>query len=124
MEPEKDGLGGPLVPGLGEENIEAPLPYSASGEPTQRTRRNSSRGWLYATIILCCYGFFKEFKASEPFLTPYLVDFKNFTKNEVCISTYRYDSLKHESIKRLRVRHLASPCTIERLNRQVKRTQY
>ena len=45
----------------------------------------SSRGkaWIYGAVILCCYGFFKEFKPSEPFLTPYLVDYKNFTKDEV-----------------------------------------
>lgn len=41
--------------------------------------------WIFATVMLCCYGFFKEFKPSEPFLTPYLTssDTKNFTKDEV-----------------------------------------
>ena len=40
--------------------------------------------WLLATILLSCYGFFKEFKPSEPFLTPYLTsEVKNFTKDEV-----------------------------------------
>ena len=40
--------------------------------------------WVFATVMLCCYGFFKEFKPSEPFLTPYLTsDIKNFTKDEV-----------------------------------------
>lgn len=28
--------------------------------------------WLKATLLLCLYGFFKEMKPSEPFLTPYL----------------------------------------------------
>ena len=42
------------------------------------------RHWIFATLMLCCYGFFKEFKPSEPFLTPYLTsDVKNFTKDEV-----------------------------------------
>ena len=42
------------------------------------------RHWIFATVMLCCYGFFKEFKPSEPFLTPYLTsDTKNFTKDEV-----------------------------------------
>lgn len=41
--------------------------------------------WIFATVMLCCYGFFKEFKPSEPFLTPYLTsDIKNFTKDQVC----------------------------------------
>lgn len=42
------------------------------------------RHWIFATVMLCCYGFFKEFKPSEPFLTPYLTsEIKNFTKDEV-----------------------------------------
>ena len=81
-----------------EESAEAPLPEhggpNAPSNPLStpsvsklffrapRGDRASTR-WLYATVILCCYGFFKEFKPSEPFLTPYLVDFKNFTKDEV-----------------------------------------
>lgn len=28
--------------------------------------------WIKATLLLCSYGFFKEMKPSEPFLTPYL----------------------------------------------------
>ena len=42
--------------------------------------------WLYATACLLLYGFFKEFKPSEAFLTPYLrsaTDGKNFTSDEV-----------------------------------------
>lgn len=79
-----------IAPGIdpGEETIvEAPLFYSGPAA-TVASRRDPdvwrSKGWLYATVILCCYGFFKEFKASEPFLTPYLVDYKNFTKDQVC----------------------------------------
>lgn len=53
----------------------------------------SSKRWLYATIILCCYGFFKEFKPSEPFLTPYLVDFKNFTKDQVSCPSHTYPTI-------------------------------
>ena len=30
------------------------------------------RFWVKATFLLCLYGFFKEMKPSEPFLTPYL----------------------------------------------------
>ena len=28
--------------------------------------------WKLTTALICCYGFFKEMKPSEPFLTPYL----------------------------------------------------
>ncbi len=75
------------------EGAEAPLPRHDAPEAATEVSRffflapRGSRGstrWLYATIILCSYGFFKEFKPSEPFLTPYLVDFKNFTKSQVC----------------------------------------
>ena len=44
------------------------------------------RLWLYSTICLLLYGFFKEFKPSEAFLTPYLRgsdDGKNFSSHQV-----------------------------------------
>lgn len=40
--------------------------------------------WIKATLLLCCYGFFKEMKPSEPFLTPYLKGPpKNLTEEEL-----------------------------------------
>lgn len=42
-----------------------------------------SKLWIYSTIILLCYGFLKEFKPSEAFITPYLEEGKNLTKHEV-----------------------------------------
>ena len=53
-------------------------------------RNNNSRPWVYFTVIICCYGFFKEFKPSEAFLTPYLVDSKNFTTLEVNSQIYPF----------------------------------
>lgn len=38
--------------------------------------------WIKATILLCSYGFFKEMKPSEPFLTPYLKA-KNLTEADL-----------------------------------------
>ncbi len=63
-----------------------PQPDACVSNEAPMARSGSSRMWLYATIILCCYGFFKEFKASEPFLTPYLVDDKKIPRDEVCIT--------------------------------------
>jgi len=65
-----------------------PPPYCEDDEAVSSTaaavRSGWRHSWILATIVLCLYGFFKEFKPSEPFLTPYLTsDFKNFTKNEV-----------------------------------------
>jgi hypothetical protein len=37
----------------------------------------------------CVLGFFTHFKPAEPFLTPYLVDFKNFTLDQVRTSNDR-----------------------------------
>ncbi len=53
-------------------------------------QQTSRRQWIYATVVLCCYGFFKEFKPSEPFLTPYLEDSKNFTKDQVNAEIYPF----------------------------------
>lgn len=36
--------------------------------------------WLKVSILLCVFGFVKEFRPSEPFITPYLMgEWKNFT---------------------------------------------
>ena len=61
-------------------------------EPESATPATPVRrwAWVYVTVIVCLYGFFKEFKPSEPFLTPYLVDSKNFTKAEVNSEIYPY----------------------------------
>lgn len=61
-----------------------------SPQPPARPRVSSGRPWIYFTVILCCYAFFKEFKPSEAFLTPYLVDSKNFTNDEVNSEIYPY----------------------------------
>ena len=39
--------------------------------------------WIKATLLLCSYGFFKEMKPSEPFLTPYLKAQKNMTEEDL-----------------------------------------
>ncbi|XP_021966986.1 thiamine transporter 1 [Folsomia candida] len=51
--------------------------------------------WKWISLILCAYGFFKEFRPSEPFVTEYLIEYKNFTKSTVVhvaypIATYSY----------------------------------
>ncbi|XP_012278659.1 thiamine transporter 2-like [Orussus abietinus] len=53
-------------------------------------------GWKGISLILCTFGFFKEFRPSEPFITDYLTgSWKNFTRSEVNqeifpVSTYAY----------------------------------
>lgn len=40
--------------------------------------------WLQTCLLLCMYGFFKELRPSEPFLTEYLLGpQQNLTENEV-----------------------------------------
>ena len=40
--------------------------------------------WKVTTFLLCCYGFFKEIRPSEPFLTEYLIsNHTGVTENEV-----------------------------------------
>ena len=64
-------------------------PEAADHVPVAATPR--SWRWIYATVMLCLYGFFKEFKPSEPFLTPYLESSaKNFTRDEVNGEIYPY----------------------------------
>ncbi|XP_039711496.1 thiamine transporter 2 isoform X2 [Pteropus medius] len=55
-----------------------------------------SRSWLYATVILCLFGFFSMMRPSEPFLIPYLSGpDKNLTSTEMTneifpVWTYSY----------------------------------
>lgn len=45
------------------------------------SRPKSSRWrWIYSTVLLCSYGFFKEFLPSEPYLTAYLDNETNASK--------------------------------------------
>lgn len=49
--------------------------------------------WIYSTVVLLLYGFFKELKPSEAFLTPYLTndtDGKNFSVDAVNDDVYPY----------------------------------
>lgn len=39
--------------------------------------------WIKISLVLCMFGFLKEFRPGEPFVTDYLTDFKNFTIAEV-----------------------------------------
>ena len=41
--------------------------------------------WLFITLLLCLYGFLKELRPSEPFITEYLIEPKwvNITLEEV-----------------------------------------
>jgi hypothetical protein len=44
--------------------------------------------WLKLSILLCVFGFVKEFRPSEPFIIPYLTgEWKNFT--DQVVSYYR-----------------------------------
>ena len=46
--------------------------------------------WKITTFLLCCYGFFKEIRPSEPFLTEYLIsNHTGVTEDQV-----RFNALK------------------------------
>ena len=48
--------------------------------------------WLWTTLLLCMYGFLKELRPSEPFITEYLIEPKwvNITLEEVTIYDYTF----------------------------------
>ena len=69
------------------------MDVSAAARPPSSSSCNSrrrERPWVYFTCMICCYGFFKEFKPSEAFLTPFLRDSKHFTSIEVNSQIYPY----------------------------------
>lgn len=57
-----------------------PTDDSEAGPPTSETRPTLRWRWIYSTILLCSYGFFKEFLPSEPYLTAYLDNETNASK--------------------------------------------
>ena len=46
--------------------------------------------WVKTSLILCLFGFLKDFKPSEPFLTPYLIEpqWVNITLKEAYQDVY------------------------------------
>ncbi|CAL8104091.1 unnamed protein product [Orchesella dallaii] len=44
--------------------------------------------WQWVSLILCLFGIFKEFRPSEPFVTEFLIEYKNFTKETVVQQIY------------------------------------
>ncbi|KAJ8253115.1 hypothetical protein GJAV_G00209290 [Gymnothorax javanicus] len=39
--------------------------------------------WNWAVLFLCFYGFMVQLKPGEPFITPYLISSKNFTRDQI-----------------------------------------
>lgn len=57
----------------------------------EKTQPTSSRWrWIYSTVLLCSYGFFKEFLPSEPYLTAYLDNETNASKQ------FNFDDVNNE----------------------------
>lgn len=51
--------------------------------------------WLKISMLLSVFGFVREIRPSEPFVTDYLTDYKNVTLNDVLrdvypVGTYSY----------------------------------
>ena len=58
------------------------FPDSSVSIPTLKV--STMEFWIQVTLLLCSYGFFKEMKPSEPFLTPYLkAPPKNLTEEQL-----------------------------------------
>lgn len=45
--------------------------------------------WLKISLILCTFGFFREFRPSEPFVSDFLTgEWRNVTENEINFQVY------------------------------------
>jgi solute carrier family 19 (thiamine transporter), member 2/3 len=45
--------------------------------------------WLQISLILCSFGFFREFRPSEPFVTEFLTgEWRNVTEDQVNFQVY------------------------------------
>ena len=71
------------------QSAKMPLQQPFCGGVVQAPRRL----WIYSVIVLLLYGFFKELKPSEAFLTPYLTNStggKNFSLDDVNDNVYPF----------------------------------
>lgn len=69
--------------------LKMPLQQPFCGGVVQAPRRL----WIYSVVVLLLYGFFKELKPSEAFLTPYLTNStggKNFSVDDVNDNVYPF----------------------------------
>lgn len=42
------------------------------------------KGWLKISLVLCTFGFFREFRPSEPFVTEFLLgEWRNITSDQL-----------------------------------------
>ena len=69
-----------------------------------------NHNWIYPTALLCAYGFFKDFKPSEPFLNPYLNETKKFDNDDLSSQVTRSNcifpiSLFREVVSVFRIDH-------------------
>lgn len=45
--------------------------------------------WLRISLILCTFGFFREFRPSEPFVSDFLIgEWRNVTEDQVNFEVY------------------------------------
>ena len=52
--------------------------------------------WRLLTVVVCLFGFFKELRPSEAYLTPYLTgEWKNLTVEQVRVCLKKYLMVKH-----------------------------
>ena len=53
--------------------------------------------WRVLTVLVCLFGFFKELRPSEAYLTPYLTgEWKNLTVEQVCERIFYQSKVKHK----------------------------
>lgn len=70
-----------------EESRSWSLDAGVTARSVEVTLSESKMHPLYATLLLCVYGFFFNLRPSEPFLTAYLMGpDKNLTETEVSVS--------------------------------------
>lgn len=47
------------------------------------------KDWLKISLVLCCFGFFREFRPSEPFVSDFLTgEWRNVTSDQLNREVY------------------------------------
>lgn len=54
-----------------------------------------TNSWMWVSLLLCIFGFFRELRPSEPFATEFFIGFRNVTDEDVTrilfpMGTYSY----------------------------------
>lgn len=51
--------------------------------------------WLKVSLLLCVFGFFRELRPSEPFVTEFFITYRNLTTDDITRILYPFGTYSY-----------------------------